>query len=163
MLFPFQNSNGHVRNDSTVKIATSATNPPSSRLKVPQLSIGTSRSTSLLTEDDQTNSFIFSISFLNVKWDILKWINVEKAKFRANCERQDGPELRDLDQTELKVFLGFLYYSTVLKSNHECSRYIFATAIESCEIFKCNMSEKIFGFLQYLHFDNQLDRLERKE
>ncbi|CAH2093492.1 unnamed protein product [Euphydryas editha] len=58
---------------------------------------------------------------------ILTWTNVKMLDFRAKFMRQARSELKELNMAELNVFLGLLYYSAVLKSNHESSRKIFAT------------------------------------
>lgn len=72
--------------------------------------------------------------------------------------------MKDLDVIELNAFLGLLYNSAVLKSNHESSQFIFASDGTGCEIFRCCMSETRFLVLLFcLRFDNPLDRVERQK
>lgn len=74
--------------------------------------------------------------------------------------RQNKPELKDIDMSELKAFVGLL---AVLKSNHERTSYLFARDGTGCEIFRCGMSENRFVILLLcLRFDNRDDREERQ-
>lgn len=96
--------------------------------------------------------------------EVLKWTNVKIGQTRMRYQRQDRPELHDLDMIELHAFLGLLMYTAVFKSNHENCEYIFATDGTGRDIFRCVMSQKRFqNILMCLRFDNSLDREERKQ
>lgn len=99
-----------------------------------------------LTEDEAKDP----ISIWNKLFDgdmrrtIMIWTNFKTAELRAKYERQDRSELKEIDMIELSAFSGLLYYSAVLKSNHESTSFIFATDGTDCEIFRCCMSKARF-------------------
>ncbi|XP_060808125.1 uncharacterized protein LOC132903564 [Amyelois transitella] len=78
---------------------------------------------------------------------VLTRTNKKIASYRMKFARQNKPELKDIDITELKAFVGLLLYSPVLKSNHERTGYLFARDATGCEIFRCGMSENRFLIL----------------
>lgn len=142
-----------------------AKTPPSTRVRTPQHNIITSRAgSSKLTADDEKDC----VSIWNKLFDeeilqqILTWTNARISIYRCKFIRQHRPEVNDLDMIELKAFIGLLYYSAVLKSNHEDTRYLFASDGTGCEIFRCVMSETRFlVLLLCLRFDDPEDRNQR--
>lgn len=143
-----------------------AKQPPSARVRTPQHNIISRPASSKLMADDEKDPF----SIWNKLFDdemlqhILTWTNAKISDYRTKFARHDRPELKALDITEMKAFLGLLFYSAVLKSNHEDTSYLFALDGTGCEIFRCCMSETRFlVLLLCLRFDNPNDRVERKK
>ncbi|CAK1603888.1 unnamed protein product [Parnassius mnemosyne] len=138
---------------------------PFVRVRTPQHNIISSRvGYSKLTANDEKDHYsiwnkIFDEEMLQ---QILICTNVKISTYKMKFARQDRPELNNLYLVELKAFIGLLFYSAVLKSNKENSRYFFASDGTGCEIFRCAMSETRFLILLLcLRFDNPYDRNER--
>lgn len=70
----------------------------------------------------------------------------------------------ELDMIELNAFLGLLYLSGVMKSNHEDISALFANDGTGRDVFRATMSVTRFLFiLSCLRFDDALTRDQRKE
>lgn len=94
----------------------------------------------------------------------MTWTNKKISSYRIKFARHNKPDLKNVDMTELKAFVGLLLYSAVLKSNHQRTSYLFARDGTGCEIFRCIMSENRFVILLLcLRFDNPDDRAERQK
>lgn len=86
-----------------------------------------------------------------------KKLNLMRIKYKNPQEYS----LKDLDNIELKAFLGLLVYSSVFKSNHEDLNILFSTEGYGRDIFRATMSKKRFEILLCaLRFD---DIEKRKE
>lgn len=139
--------------------------PPNARVRTLQHNIITHACASKLTDADAKDPIsiwrkLFDEEMLQ---QILTWTNKKISSYRIKFARQNKPEPKDIDMTELKVFVGLLLYSAVLKSNYERTSYLFARDGTGCEIFRCGMSENRFVILLLcLHFDNPDDRAERQ-
>nr|XP_049692159.1 piggyBac transposable element-derived protein 4-like [Helicoverpa armigera]XP_049696923.1 piggyBac transposable element-derived protein 4-like [Helicoverpa armigera]XP_049708119.1 piggyBac transposable element-derived protein 4-like [Helicoverpa armigera] len=139
--------------------------PPNTRVRTLQHNIITHACGSKLTSEDAKDPLsiwhkLFDEEMLQ---QVLTWTNKKIASYRMKFARQNKPELKDIDLTELKAFVGLLLYSAVLKSNHERTSYLFARDGTGCEIFRCGMSENRFVILLLcLRFDNPDDRAERQ-
>ncbi|KAJ8888134.1 hypothetical protein PR048_007621 [Dryococelus australis] len=94
---------------------------------------------------------------------ILKWTNVKLGRQRATKDNANVTDIRDLDMTELKAFIGLVLYSAVFKSNQESTRTLSATNNKGRNIFWWVMSRHQFEILlANLQFDNLDDRNESK-
>lgn len=90
------------------------------------------------------------------------YYNGQTSNYRKHFSYTKRPELNDLDMIELNAFLGLLYYTAILKSNHQNTN--FASDGTGCKIFRCCMSSTSFLYiLLCLHFDNPSDREEREK
>ncbi|CAK1552928.1 unnamed protein product [Leptosia nina] len=140
--------------------------PPNARVRTLQHNIITHACASKLTDADAKDPFsiwhkLFDEEMLQ---QILTWTNKKINIYRIKFARQNKPELKDIDMTELKAFVVLLLYSAVLKSNHERTSYLFARDGTGCDIFRCCMSENRFVILLLcLRFDNPDDRAERQK
>lgn len=68
-----------------------------------------------------------------------------------------------LSEVELKAFLGLIYLSSVLKSNHEDVDSLFSTSSVGMLIFRATMSkERFLLLLTAIRFDNHVIREQKK-
>ncbi|CAK1592576.1 unnamed protein product [Parnassius mnemosyne] len=141
--------------------------PPSTRVRISQHNIISVRtSSSNLSADCEKDPFsiwnkLFDDEMLH---QILTWTNAKIYIYKTKFARSNRPELNDLDLVELKAFIGLLFYSAVLKSNHEDTSYLFALDGTGCEIFRCTKSETRFLILLLcLRFDDPNERDEKKK
>ncbi|XP_030753898.1 piggyBac transposable element-derived protein 4-like [Sitophilus oryzae] len=95
---------------------------------------------------------------------IIRWTIVRLRRERLKYKNQNHSDLRDLDVTELKSFIGLLFFTSIFKSNTEDIRSIFATDGSGRDIFRCVTNANRFAILLIcLRFDNPNDRSERKK
>lgn len=95
---------------------------------------------------------------------IIRWTNVRLRRERLKYKNQNHSDLRDLDITELKSFIGLLFFTSIFKCNTEDIRSIFATDGSGRDIFRCVTNANRFAIiLVCLRFDNPGDRNERKK
>lgn len=81
-------------------------------------------------------------------------VKLQKMKIDGKCT----------DDSEIRSLLGLLYYSAVFKCNYKDASNLFATDGTSHDIFRMVMSsQRFFMLLNYLRFDNEVDRQERLE
>lgn len=141
-----------------------AKQPPSARVRTLQHNIISRPTSSKLANDEKDQLTIWNKLFdTEMLQHILTWTNAKMTEYRIKFARHDRPELRELDIIELKAFMGLLFYSAVLKSNHEDTSHLFASDGTGCEIFRCCMSQTRFlVLLKCLRFDNPNNRAERK-
>ncbi|KAJ8884935.1 hypothetical protein PR048_011131 [Dryococelus australis] len=66
---------------------------------------------------------------------ILKWTNVKLGRKRATKNNANVTHTCDLEMTELNAFICLLFYSAVLKSNHESTRALSGTDGSCRDIF----------------------------
>lgn len=96
--------------------------------------------------------------------EVVKWTNVKLQSYRSKFAHPNRPELRDIDVTELKAFLGLLLYTQIFKSSHEDLNSLFAKDGTGRNIFRVTMSAYRFStILLCLRFDDPQTREERKK
>lgn len=97
--------------------------------------------------------------------EIVHWTNRKIDSLRQKYDKSHFPSfVNDMDEIELKGFIGLLIYSAAVKAGNESVDSLFATDGTGREIFRVVMSKERFLFiLQALRFDNQKDRDERKK
>lgn len=79
-------------------------------------------------------------------------------KIRDNYAQKRKTDLTDVDEIELKAFLGLLYYTSILKSQHEDLDSLFATDGTGRDIFRCTMSlKRLLNILLCLTYDDVED------
>lgn len=94
---------------------------------------------------------------------IVRWTNVKLENMSETYKRADKPELKPIDDVEMKAFVGLLFYTAIFKSNNEDISSIFATDGTGRDIFRLVMSQKRFAILlSCMRFDNPEDRVMRK-
>lgn len=104
----------------------------------------------LLTED------ILQITILHT--------NKKLQEMRQKYKNLDRPELKDIDDIEMRALIGCLIFTAIFKSNKEDIASLFSTTGKGREIFRCNFSQKRFlVLLAALRFDDPNTREERKK
>uniref|UniRef100_A0A0K8UXT0 PiggyBac transposable element-derived protein 4 n=1 Tax=Bactrocera latifrons TaxID=174628 RepID=A0A0K8UXT0_BACLA len=104
-------------------------------------------------------SKIFDESMLEC---LVQYTNQKLCNYRAKFNNTTKVELMDTYVTEMKAFIGLLYYTSVFKCNDADLRTIFATDGSGREIFRCGMSNFRFSSLvNCLRFDDSTTRAER--
>lgn len=95
---------------------------------------------------------------------IVTCTNQKLSQVRIKYKKPDKIELRATNREEMKAFLGLLFYTSVFKSNHEHTKYVFATDGSGREIFRCVMSQfRFLTLLNYIRFDDSNSRPQRLE
>lgn len=109
--------------------------------------------------------YYFDALFSSEMYDIIiKKTNEKLATLRPKYKNCKKIELCDVDETEIRAFLGLLLYSSIFKSNNEDVRSLFATNGKGRPIFRAVMSQKRFlTIMAAIRFDNFGDREERKK
>jgi hypothetical protein len=59
--------------------------------------------------------------------EILQWMNVKIEKRKVSNNDENATDKHDVNITELRDFIGLLFYTAVFQSNHENIRPLFAT------------------------------------
>lgn len=96
--------------------------------------------------------------------EIVRHTNTKISSYRSRFSDQTRTELRDTNMTELRALFGFLYYTAIFKSNHECLESMFATDGSGRDIFRAIFSlRRVYVLLYCLRFDDVETREERKE
>nr|CAH7755012.1 unnamed protein product [Callosobruchus chinensis]CAH7763352.1 unnamed protein product [Callosobruchus chinensis] len=95
---------------------------------------------------------------------IVKRTNEKLATLRPKYKNSSKIELSDVDEIEIRAFLGLLLYTSIFKSNNEDVRSLFATSGKGRPIFRAVVSQKRFlTIMTALRFDNAEDREERRK
>lgn len=110
---------------------------------------------------EQVWNLLFNERILNI---ILQYTNARLMKIKQKYKNtSNSADIRELDLTELKAFLGLLIFTSIFKSNHEDIRSLFATDGSGRDIFRCVMNSNRFAvILSSLRFDDAESREERK-
>lgn len=104
---------------------------------------------------------LFSEEILN---EIIRRTNDKLAINRETLSDNTCIDYRDTDLIEFKAFLGILMFTAIFKSNNEDLEAMSATDGTGRDIFRCTMSlKRVYVLLLNLHFDDALDREERKQ
>lgn len=69
-----------------------------------------------------------------------KWTHVKLCNVRKKYGRKSHLEIQNTDETEIRAFLGLLFYSTVFKFNCEHANFLFATHGTGWELFRLVVS-----------------------
>ncbi|XP_055913322.1 piggyBac transposable element-derived protein 4-like [Eupeodes corollae] len=94
--------------------------------------------------------------------NLITFTNQKLNSFRTRFKQTTKVELKDTNVTEMKAFIGLLYYSSIFKCNDADLRLIFATDGTGHEVFRCVMSKWRFSCLiNCLRFDDSTTRMER--
>lgn len=93
---------------------------------------------------------------------LVEHTNQKLNMYRNKFKDSNRLELKDTNESEMKAFIGLLYYSSVLKCNASDTNIIFATDGTGHEIFRCVMSKYRFSSLiNCLRFDDLTTRQDR--
>lgn len=93
---------------------------------------------------------------------LIGFTNQKLSTYRAKFKQSTKTELMDTNVTEMKAFIGIMYYSSVFKCNDSDLKMIFATDGTGHEIFRCVISKYRFSCLiNCLRFDDSTIREER--
>lgn len=88
--------------------------------------------------------------------------NEKIRKIRPKYKKQAC--VQDLDLTELKAFIGLLFYTAIFKENHEHYTSWYSTDGTGREIYRCIMSKnRLEVLLNTIRFDDADTREERLE
>lgn len=137
---------------------------PARNVRTPQHNIIRIPIARVQIDDIQNPLCFFNKLFSQDMYDlVITWTNNKLANMREKYKRRDKPELADIDEVELRAFLGLLLYTSIFKSNDEDLRSLFSTNGKGRDVFRAVMSLKRFlSILASLRFDNPQDRNERK-
>lgn len=87
--------------------------------------------------------------------EVLACTNEKIKEYRSRYADKTRTELRDTTVTEMRAFIGLLYYTAIFKSNKENLESLFATDGTGRDIFRCTLSLKRILVLLICHrFDN---------
>lgn len=88
--------------------------------------------------------------------------NEKIRKIRPNYKKQTC--VQDLDITELKAFIGLLFYTAIFKENHTHYTSWYSTDGTGREIYKCIMSKnRLEVLMNIIRFDDAETREQRRE
>lgn len=94
--------------------------------------------------------------------NLIVYTNQKLNMYRNQFKNNSRAELIDTNETEMKAFIGLLYYSSVFKCNDCDLNTVFANDGTGHEIFRCVMTKVRFSCLvNCLRFDDLMTREER--
>lgn len=96
--------------------------------------------------------------------EVVTHTNEKIKEYRSRYADETRTELRDVSLSEMRAFIGLLYYTAIFKSNKENLESLFATDGTGRDIFRCTLSlKRILVLLICLRFDDSSTRNERLE
>ncbi|CAK1591782.1 unnamed protein product [Parnassius mnemosyne] len=86
-------------------------------------------------EEEDFWNILFSEDILQI---VVQHTNRRLQDMRHKYEKEDRPELKDIDVIELRALIGCLLLTAIFKSNKEDTASLFATDVKGREIFRCS-------------------------